>query len=918
MKILKRIAAVWLVACLAFAATGCKKGPTLDSPDNLEIDASALTLDWDKVENATNYLVSVNGKNSIVAKPTFSLVNLSSGDYSLKVKARDAKGGYNDSDWSKTVRFTKEAENGLQYALTNANTEYCVTGVGTASGDVVIGDTYRGKPVTSVSAKAFYGKNVLKSVTIGKNVRSVGAQAFTNCSQLKSVTFSDGLTEIGDYAFQGCKSLTTVSLPKNLATVADYAFRYCRSLREVVFNDGLESIGESAFAECDSLEKVILPDSVTAIGQSAFQSCDKLAAVTFGGGLKTVGAKAFAEDKLLAEVSFGTSLQTIGESAFYACIALKKAILPDGVTAIGESAFYGCEALSEAKLGGGMKSIGRYAFEKTGVYKAENKIYYVDGWVVGSDEDVSTIIIKDGIVGIADYSFYNRAGIDEFTLPPSVKIIGARAFSGSSLTGFDICNAEEIGNYAFSGCKILGRKSVNLGKNLKKIGNYAFYNCKDYGNPRYDSVRIPSSVETVGTYAFRGAGDYVNVKEKGGGVVYADKWIVDYVPKADGGIDVVYAKEGVTGVSNYAFYKNAQVQNVFLPESLKTIGTAAFYGCTELAGVNFSAICDVTEISDYAFYKCSLLRSVQIPKGVTRIGRSAFYKSGLTNAEIPRNVKEIGAYAFYGCQDLFLLDFTADSRLESVGEYAFGGGNAIEAVALPNALTTLGKRAFYKSASLKSVKFGSALGEIGEGAFEGCSSLTAVDFGDNIVGVGKRAFYKCSSLAEVDFGNVKSVGDYAFYGCAELKTVNLPATLENIGDYAFRNCGLSSVVLRATVKTVGAHAFNGNKGVTFFTEAEADADGWNARWNSAYRPTITGCVLSEDGTYVVSFVKTETALVNLTEKTPAGDPQRVGYAFGGWKVTGEETQTETIIGSAMLATVPDGTTLTAIWNEIGD
>ena len=68
----------------------------------------------------------------------------------------------------------------------------------------------------------------------------------------------------------------------------------------------------------------------------------------------------------------------------------------------------------------------------------------------------------------------------------------------------------------------------------------------------------------------------------------------------------------------------------------------------------------------------------------------------------------------------------------------------------------------------------------------------------------------------------------------------------------------------------------------------------------------------------MSFVKTETALVNLTEKTPAGDPQRAGYAFGGWKIFDEETQTETIIGSAMLATVPDGTALTAIWNEIGN
>lgn len=917
MKIFRKIAILCLAACLGFTAVGCKKGPTLAKPQNLVVDTSALTLTWDKVENATNYLVSVNGKNSIVAKTTFSLVNLDAGEYTLKVKARDAKGGYDDSEWSSGVGFTKDKENGLQYALTNANTEYTVTGIGTAGGDLVIGDTYRGKPVTSIAAKAFYGKNVLKSVTIGKNIKSIGASAFTNCSQMTSVTFSDGVTEIGEYAFQGCRNLTSVTLPENLESVAKYAFRYCRNLSAINFNDGLVSIGDSAFAECDKLVNITLPDSVTTIGEGAFQGCDALSGAVIGNGVTTIGAKAFSEDKNLVGVTFGSSLLTIGESAFYACAAIESVTVPDSVTAIGDSAFYGCEALSSVSLGEGLKSIGRYAFQKTGVYTAENKIYYVDDWVVDSEDDIVTPEIKDGIVGIADYAFYKRESLTGFTLPASVKIVGARAFSNCPvLTGFNLGSVEEIGDYSFSSCKTLGRAKVNLGDKLKKIGNYAFYNCSGYGDTAYAKVTIPSSVETIGTYAFRGAWDYAQVKKAGGGVVYVDKWLVDYAAKAEGAIDIVIVKDGIVGISNYAFYNNASVQNIYLPASLQTIGMAAFYGCSELASVNFDDFCMIPEIPDYAFYKCALLKSVKLPRKVAKIGRSAFYKSGLTNIEIVRNVTEIDAYAFYGCSDLLLLDFVSESKLEKIGDYAFGGGNVIEKVTLPDGLTGLGRRAFYKSASLQSVKFGSSLKEIGEGAFESCTSLTTVDLGETIETVGKRAFYKCAALGDVNFGNVRSIGDYAFYGCAGLTTLKLPETLDTIGDYAFRNCGLTEIVLRSGIKSVGAHAFNGNKNITFFVEDASVMSGWSARWNSAYRPVITGCVMSEDGTYVVSFVKTEDTLINVTDKTPAGDPVRDGYTFGGWKVFDEETQTEIVYKTADIAGIADGTTLTAVWNEV--
>lgn len=917
MKILKKICILLLVVCLGLpTAVACKKGPVLSAPSAVKVDNTTLVLSWNKVQNATNYLVSVNGKNSIVAKTTFNLVNLDAGKYTLKVKARDAKGGYADSEWSKSVTFEKEKENGLQYTLTNANTEYAVTGMGTASGNVVIADYYRGKPVTSIAQKAFYGKNGLTGIVVGNNVKTIGASAFTNCSKLKSVAFPDGVTEIGEYAFQACRNLTEIVLPASLTSVPKFAFRYCRYLKTVTFGGNETAIEESAFAECNKIESLTIPDSVTRIDKTAFRNCSALVSVDTGNGAVTVGESAFEECGALTAIKLGSSVKTIGDRAFAYCDALPTVTVPDSVETISYGAFYSCTALAEVKLGAGVKSIGQYAFTKTAAYdngKDEgNGVYYVDKWAVDSNGDIKTFVLKNDTVGIADYAFYTRSSLENFTLPDSVVIIGRYAFAkAEKLTTFNLNKTEVIGDYAFSGCKTLGRGKVNLGTKLKTIGSYAFYNCVNYGDDSYAAVSIPDTVETIGTYAFNGAFDYVKAKTSGG-AVYVDKWLVAYAPKE--AAEALQIKEGTVGVANYALYNNSNVNQIYFPHSLKKIGMAAFYGCSALTTVR-DQLSQITEISDYAFYKCANLSNVEISNKVKRIGRSAFYKSGVMSVEISKNVEEIGPYAYYGCEDLLLLSFAANSALKKIGEYAFGNDASLKRVELPDGLSQIGKRAFYKCSALGNVTFGDGMETLGEGVFEQCVALTKISLPASLKEIGKRAFYKCAAIAEIDFANVEKVGNYAFYGCSALTGLNIPATLKEIGDYAFRNCGLKTVILPSTLLSVGAHAFNGNPKTTFFLESETVPEGWSARWNSAYRPVYTGCTLSEDKTYVVSFVKTENSLINVTEKTAAGDPERAGYTFGGWKLVAENSEEDVIYKSSELAAVADGSRLEAIWNE---
>ena len=461
----------------------------------------------------------------------------------------------------------------------------------------------------------------------------------------------------------------------------------------------------------------------------------------------------------------------------------------------------------------------------------------------------------------------------------------------------------------------MGRGNVSLGTSLETIGSYAFYNSPDLGNPSYGSLTLPDTVTSIGTYAFNGTYAWRNAS----GVIYIGDWVVGYV-EGDSPLPSITIRDGTIGIANYAFYNAASLTMVTIPYSVQSIGMAAFYGCSSLVQVTVNDLLhesQLREIGEYAFYKCSSLSGVYLPEGLETIGRSAFYRSGLTSVEIPSTVTEIGPYAFYRCEALTEVTFAggAAAQLRTVGTYAFAYCQVLEKIELPDAVTTIETRAFSQCRALTTLSLGQNLTFLGDYAFYYCMSLTEVTLPDSLTAVGGRVFYRCSALASVTFGSgVTCIGDYAFYGCSALTELDLPLSLREIGDYAFRSCtGLTSVILGDHVEAVGIHAFNGARGLTVYCEAESAGERWHARWNSGYRPVVWGCTLSDDESYVVSFVKTENSLLNPEATNGISDPLRDGYTFAGWRTQTEAG--ETVYSSDQLKDVPDGTALTAVWTE---
>ena len=232
----KTLTTVFLALLLVFVtaySAACSKQP-LETPQNIVIDDS-YRMTWEDVENSRGYTVAItypSGETDeeVARRANYSLESLEMGDYEIRVKAV-GDNGYADSPWSDTIYFHRDYENGCFYQKTADGMAYTLTSYGTATGDVDVGDTYRGKPVVAIGDAAFRSSRVT-GVTIGNNVTTIGDNAFYGCAQMKYVKIPESVISIGKAAFQTCYQLNNVVIPEGVTVLADSLFAYCRALSD--------------------------------------------------------------------------------------------------------------------------------------------------------------------------------------------------------------------------------------------------------------------------------------------------------------------------------------------------------------------------------------------------------------------------------------------------------------------------------------------------------------------------------------------------------------------------------------------------------------------------------------------------------------------------------------------------------------
>lgn len=240
-------------------------------------------------------------------------------------------------------------------------------------------------PAETVSKKAFYFCDALKSVTLTDDVKTIGEEAFRQCTSLESIEIPSSVTELGTCAFKNCFALKTAVIKGGTvkgSLVTEATFYNCNALETLVISDnatldasfkaayskstlktveiGKGEIGESAFNGCTSLTNVTLGDGVTSIGTSAFLKCTRLPSITIGSGVASIGKNAFNGCTVLTEAVIQSG--TIGEGAFSGCTSLDNVTLGNGVDEICKNAFLKCTALTSMNIGSSVTTIAQYAF----------------------------------------------------------------------------------------------------------------------------------------------------------------------------------------------------------------------------------------------------------------------------------------------------------------------------------------------------------------------------------------------------------------------------------------------------------------------------------------------------------------------------------------------------------------------------
>ena len=350
---------------------------------------------------------------------------------------------------------------------------------------------------------------------------------------------------------------------------------------------------------------------------------------------------------------------------------------------------------------------------------------------------------------IAYNAFENNKTINSVIIPDSVTIIGDDAFSScTKLTSVIIGNGvKEIRSGTFSGCTQL--QSITIGSSVESISEYAFSGCTSLANLHItDVAKLCSSTSKFfySTSAFT-TNLYV-----------AGELVTDLV-----------IPDGVTEISEYAFYNFSGLISVTIPDSVTTIGGYAFGKCKNLENISVGA--NVNSVSSTAFNGCNSavfkdykygsyignnknpyaillsvtnkgMESYEIHPNTQVIAESAFYNcSGLTSVEIPSSITSIGNNAFYGCQNLegvYISDLNAwcnisfcaprenygtttahSNPLEYAGNLYLNNERVTELV-LPDGITCVNSHAFYGCISIESVTIPSSITKIGYSAFSGC------------------------------------------------------------------------------------------------------------------------------------------------------------------------------------------------------
>ena len=206
----------------------------------------------------------------------------------------------------------------------------------------------------------------------------------------------------------------------------------------------------------------------------------------------------------------------------------------------------------------------------------------------------------------------------------------------------------------------------------------------------------------------------------------------------------------VTTIGNVAFYYNANIKSVTLPQTVKDIQQSAFGACSNLVSIN-------------------------IPLNTETIGEQAFKGcKSLVSIYIPANVSKIGYYTFGGCESLSAFNVSVDNKKFSSDDGILYNKKQTELLCFPmnklsnefkikDTVETIGKYAFAFNKKILKIIIPNSVKTIDTYAFYACEGLTNIDIPKNVYSLKRMSFAYCKNLKKVTvYGEKTFLDDEAF------------------------------------------------------------------------------------------------------------------------------------------------------------
>ena len=637
-----------------------------------------------------------------------------------------------------------------------------------------------------------WGRDVT-SVVIGDGVTSIGKSALYGCVSLVSIEIPNTVTSIEFDALSECHSLTSIVIPNSVTSISHCAFNGCNSVVSIVVESGNTKYDSrdncNAIIETSSnnlvhgCKNTIIPNSVTSIGPHAFNACG-VVSIEIPQNVTSIGHDVFSNNKSLTSIEIPSSVTTIDGYAFFGCNSLTNVTVGRDTPVSISSTVFTNRSNATLYVPTGCKAVYEAAdyWKEFKEIKETNESQDDEDFIVFSDNNTKTICVNNWDT--------NHDGELSFSEAAAVAELGEVFRSNKNITSFDelqyFTGLTSINDFAFRDCSSL--TSIEIPNGVTIIGGGAFRDCSSLS-----SIVIPNSVTKLTWDAFRSCSSLTDI----------------VIPNS------------VTSIGGYTFYGCSGLQKVIVNDIAAwcNIQISADYGnpliyAHHLYSDEYTEITNliipnsVTSISSNAFYGCSGLISVEIQNGVTSIGSYAFRNcTGLTSINIPSSLASIGGSAFKGCTSLTSIEIPGS--VTSFGGSAFEGCTSLTSVVILNGVTSIGSSAFLDCSSLTSIEIPNSMTSIGDRAFYNCSSLTSIEIPNIVTSIGARAFYNCSSLTSIEIPNiVTSIDDYTFAGCSGLTSIEIPSSVTNIGWRAFSGCtGLTSVEIPNSVTYINVAAF---------------------------------------------------------------------------------------------------------------